>query len=207
MSPSAGVTATARRELHERVLAFIRRRVPSHEDAEDIAQDVMLRIHRHSADLEHAERMTAWVYRIATNAINDHYRRPARRELPSGQAADVPEPDYETPAPAWTEARPEELRRELAACLAPLIQRLPPIYRQALEMVEFDGVSQVDAAAQVGISVSGMKARVQRARQQLRELLLACCQVDLDRRRSVTAIHSRREPCSTCAPRPAQLTG
>ena len=64
----------------------------SHADAEDIAQEVMLRIHRHSAELEHADRMTAWVYRIAANAIADHYRRPARRELPSGHAVDVPEP-------------------------------------------------------------------------------------------------------------------
>jgi RNA polymerase sigma-70 factor (ECF subfamily) len=198
MSPPAGVTAAAGRELHDRILAFVRRRVPGREDAEDIAQDVMLRIHRHSADLEHADRMTAWVYRIAANAIADHYRRPARRELPSGHAVEVLEPDAEVLVPAWTEAGPEELRKELAACLAPLIERLPPIYRQALEMIEFEGVSQVDAAARLGISGSGMKARVQRARRHLRELLLACCHVDLDRRRSVTAIQSRGEACGTC---------
>ena len=83
MTPPAPATTAAeltRRELHERVLTFVARRVGSREDAEDIAQEVMLRIHRHSADLEHADRMTAWVYRIAANAIADHYRRPARRE-------------------------------------------------------------------------------------------------------------------------------
>jgi RNA polymerase sigma-70 factor (ECF subfamily) len=193
LAPEIPAAAT-RRELHERVQAFVARRVSSHADAEDIAQEVMLRVHRHSAELEHAERMLGWVYRIATNAITDHYRRPARRELPSGHAADVPEPE----PLVGVEPDPDELRRELAACLAPLIERLSPLYRQALELTEFDGISQVDAAAALGLSVSGMKARVQRGRAQLRELLLECCEVQLDRRRQVTDVRSRGAGCGSC---------
>jgi RNA polymerase sigma-70 factor, ECF subfamily len=188
--PTAEVT---RRELQARVLAFVSRRVRSREDAEDIAQEVMLRIHRHSADLERVDRMSAWVYRIAANAIADHYRRPARRELASGQAADVPEITV-----AAADDSADDVRRSLAACLAPLIERLPPLYRQALEVTEFGGLSQVEAAAELGLSVSGMKARVQRARRQLRELLLECCHVELDRRRAPTEIRPRGAVCGTC---------
>jgi RNA polymerase sigma-70 factor (ECF subfamily) len=187
-----------RRELHERVLGYVGRRVRSRDDAEDIAQEVMLRIHRHSADLEHVDRMAAWVYRIAGNAIADHYRRPARREVPSGQATDVPERNVAPSAGGVAEPSTDELREELAQCLAPLIDRLAPAYREAIELTEFGGVSQVDAAAQLGLSVSGMKARVQRARRQLRELLLECCHVELDRRRAVTGIQSRGGVCGTC---------
>jgi RNA polymerase sigma-70 factor, ECF subfamily len=201
--PMRAVTASleldgARRELHERVLGYVGRRVNSREDAEDIAQEVMLRIHRHSADLEHVERMAAWVYRIAANAIADHYRRPARREVASGQAGDVTEPEPVTMFSASTEPGPEELREALAGCLAPLIERLSPIYREALLLTEFEGVSQVDAAARLDITVSGMKARVQRARAQLRALLLDCCHVELDRRRLVTDIRARDRVCGTC---------
>ena len=188
--PTAEVT---RRELQRRVLAFVSRRVRSHEDAEDIAQEVMLRIHRHSEDLERVDRMGAWVNRIATNAIADHYRRPARRELASGQAVDVPEI-----AVAAADDSADDVRRELAACLAPLVERLPPLYRQALEVTEFGGLSQVEAAAELGLSVSGMKARVQRARRQLREQLLECCHVELDRRRAPTGIRPRGAVCRTC---------
>jgi RNA polymerase sigma-70 factor (ECF subfamily) len=184
-----------RRELHARVLGFVSRRVRSREDAEDIAQEVMLRIHRHSGELEHAERMGAWVHRIAANAIADHYRRPARRELPSGQAGDVPEVLVE---PAWDEPDTDALRQELSRCLAPLLEHLPPIYREALELTEFEGMSQVEAAERLGLSISGMKARVQRARGQLRDLLLDCCHVELDQRRAVTEIQPRRGPCGNC---------
>ena len=193
LGPGAAADTT-RRELHRQVLKFVARRVSSREDAEDIAQEVLLRIHRHRGDLAHVEHVSAWVHRIAANAITDHYRRASRREVPSGQAEDIPESrptDLDTDTAA-------ELRRELAACLRPLLERLSPIYREALELTEFGAMSQTDAAALLGISVSGMKARVQRAREQLRGLLLACCHVELDRRRGPREVRSRGGACSAC---------
>jgi RNA polymerase sigma-70 factor (ECF subfamily) len=187
-----------RRELHQQVLGYVARRVGSREDAEDIAQEVMLRIHRHSAQLPHVERMTAWVYRIAANKVTDHYRRAARREVPSGHAVDVPEPERDTAWPTWLEPDTDHVRQDLAACLPPLVERLSPSYRRALELTDLEGISQTDAAPRLGLSVSGMKARVQRARGQLRDRLLECCHIELDRRRSVTEIRSRGDGCETC---------
>jgi len=187
-----------RRELHQEVLAYVTRRVGSREDAEDIAQEVMLRIHRHGAEVVHVERISAWVYRIAANAITDHYRRAARREVLSGNAGDVPEREPHIAAPAWMEPDTEQLRRELSACLGPLVERLSPSYRHALELTDLEGVSQTEAAPRVGLSVSGMKTRVQRARGQLRDRLLECCHVELDRRRSVTEIRPRGAGCGNC---------
>jgi DNA-directed RNA polymerase specialized sigma24 family protein len=73
------------RDFHGRLLGFIARRVPDRDSAEDILQDVMLRIHRHAGELEHAPALSAWVHQIARNAIADHYRRaPVRRERLAG---------------------------------------------------------------------------------------------------------------------------
>jgi RNA polymerase sigma-70 factor (ECF subfamily) len=199
MTPLDPATADAtRKELHARVLRFVARRVRSREDAEDIAQEVMLRIHRNSTDVEHADRLSAWMYRVAANAIADHYRRPVRREIPSGEATEVPGLGEAVAIPVSLEPGPDDLREVLAGCLAPLLQRLPPHYRRALELTELEGVSQVDAAARLGLTVSGMKARVQRGRRQLRELLLDCCHVELDRRRAVTDVRSKGATCGTC---------
>ena len=189
----AGGLEAAWRELHDQLLGFIARRVRSREDAEDILQEVMLRIHRSSGELEHVERVTGWIYRIASNAIVDHYRKPARRELPTGWQDDVEEAGDS--AAVADEPDTAELRGELARCVSPLIERLPASYRQALVLTELEGVTQADAAARLGLSVSGMKTRVQRGRSLLKDLLLDCCHIELDRRGGVTGYSPRRGPC------------
>jgi RNA polymerase sigma-70 factor (ECF subfamily) len=189
----AGGVEAAWRELHDQLLGFIARRVRTREDAEDILQEVMLRIHRSSDELEHVEHVTGWIYRIAANAIVDHYRKPARRELPTGWQQDVEAGD--AGFPAADEPDTAELRGELARCLSPLIERLPASYRQALVLTELEGVTQVEAAGRLGLSVSGMKARVQRGRGRLKDLLLDCCHVELDRRGGVTEYRTKRGTC------------
>lgn len=182
------------RELHDELLGFIARRVRTREDAEDILQEVMLRIHRASGELERVERVTSWIYRIASNAIVDYYRKPERRELPAGWELDPADAGLEAP-PVSDEPGTAELRGELARCLAPLLERLPADYRQALELTDLEGITQAEAAGRLGLSVSGMKTRVQRGRRRLEELLLDCCHVELDRRRGITGYRARRGRC------------
>jgi RNA polymerase sigma-70 factor (ECF subfamily) len=178
--------------LHDfqgRLLAFIARRVPDRDGAEDILQEVLLRIHRHAGELENSAAVSAWIHQVARNAIADHYRRAAvRREQPSGIELD-------RPAPAASESAAGENRSELAECLRPLVQRLDSPYREAITLTELDGVTQVAAAAQLGISTSGMKSRVQRARAQLRDMLVNCCEIELDRRGGITSYQPRNGPC------------
>jgi RNA polymerase sigma-70 factor, ECF subfamily len=175
-------------DFHGRLLAFIARRVPDRDSAEDILQEVMLRIHRHAGELEDSAAIAAWVHQIARNAIADHYRRaPVQRERASGVTFDDHGPASSEPAP--------ELRSELAACLRPLIERLDSAYRDAITLTELDGLSQVAAAAELGLSTSGMKSRVQRGRGQLRNLLVGCCEIELDRRGGITGYEPRHDPC------------
>jgi RNA polymerase sigma-70 factor (ECF subfamily) len=166
-------------DFHASLLAFIARRVRDRDSAEDILQEVMLRIHRHAGELERSPAVGAWVHQIARNAIADHYRKASgRRERLAGIDLDRQQPPVLEDAPA-------ELRSELAACLRPLLQRLAPLQREALTLTELEGLTQATAAAQLGLSTSGMKSRVQRGRVKLKELLSACCEIELDRRGGV----------------------
>ncbi len=79
-----------------------------------------------------------------------------------------------------------------------MVESLPAIYRDALRLTEFEGITQTQAAARLGISVSGMKTRVQRARGQVKDRLLDCCHVDLDSRGGVTAYRTKRGSCDIC---------
>jgi RNA polymerase sigma-70 factor (ECF subfamily) len=88
--------------------------------------------------------------------------------------------------------------QELSACLKPLISSLGPADQEALQLVEFEGVTQVEAAQRLGLSVSAMKSRVQRARLHLRTALDECCRVTLDRRGGVIRYEARTDQCDIC---------
>ena len=184
-------------DLHERLRGFVGRRVADQHAADDVAQEVLLRLHRSMGDLRVEDRLDAFAYRIARNAIIDHYRsRASAKETPAEPEDLVTRID----AGFDTDQDPDGNgpRQELARCLAPLIRRLPEPYREALTLTDLGKLSQVEAAEVVGLSLPGMKARVQRARAQLHELLTGCCNVTLDDSRHITGVQ-RTGPCA-CPP-------
>jgi RNA polymerase sigma-70 factor, ECF subfamily len=169
---------------------FIQRRVSNPELAEDILQDVFVRISKRLERLEERAKIHGWLYLIARNAIIDHYRtRRETVELPETLAV---EEDF----------APGELE-ELKAAFRRMIHSLPGPYREAILLTEFEGLSQVELARQLGISVSGAKSRVQRGRQQLKEILLDRCHFEFDRRGRVFDCQPRRPGgCAECAAPP-----
>ena len=128
----------------------------------------------------------AWIYRVATNAITDHYRKTAsERRMLNAVQADTPNVHERE------EAQIEPETATLARCLMPMIENLPAPYHQALLLTEIEGLSQVAAAEQLGLSVSGMKSRVQRGRRKLKAALLRCCEIELNRRGDVLNYRER----------------
>jgi RNA polymerase sigma-70 factor (ECF subfamily) len=187
-------------ELRTRLLSFLRRRVATPEDAEDLLQEVFSRIHENASALGEVESVTGWVYRTAGNAVTDYYRR-------RGAFARATEALATGPLPV-SEGEDSAAEEELARCLRPLIATLPSTYGQALELTELEGKTQGEAAAALGLSLSGMKSRVQRGRTKLKEILLDCCHVEIDRRGGVAGYEPRNRgagPCGRCGcggPRP-----
>ena len=177
-------------EMHERLLSYIKRRVHTADDAEDILQEVFVRIHANLKHLKDTRSVTAWIYQIARNAITDYHRKQATsaRAL-AGLADDAADGTGDPPDIV------REARDEFGRCLAPLLNELPEHYRQAITLIELNGVRQKDAAAELGLSVSGMKARVQRGRSRLKDVILDCCNVELDRRGSLID-YERRDGCA-----------
>jgi RNA polymerase sigma-70 factor (ECF subfamily) len=166
-------------EFRTRLLRFIRQQVADPDAAEDILQEVFLRIHTHLDSLRNQARLEGWLYQITRNAIVDYYRAQGRT-VDLDAAETLPAEASEDPSEASVAA-------SLAPCLQAMLAGLPPVYRQALELTAYQGWSQAEMAQRLGISFSGAKSRVQRARRKLQATLLACCAVELDRRQRVIA--------------------
>jgi RNA polymerase sigma-70 factor (ECF subfamily) len=77
-----------------------------------------------------------------------------------------------------------------------MVTALPGPYREALLLTEYAGLTQQELAVRAGISLSGAKSRVQRGRERLKQLLLDCCHVELDRRGGII---DYRPNCAGCS--------
>jgi RNA polymerase sigma-70 factor, ECF subfamily len=182
--------AAVRARLH----GFLARRVESPEVADDLTQDVLLRLLQHQDSA--VGNPTAWLYRVARNVLIDHYRsRGSQRRLHTAELTIATTVLAEEPFAD----DPQAAQRELAGCLRSLVDQLAEPYRSAVTAVDLDGQTQTEVALALGLSISGMKSRVQRGRRQLRQLLTECCRVYT----SPTGGISDYEPSGHCEDDPA----
>jgi RNA polymerase sigma-70 factor (ECF subfamily) len=181
-------TRCAHRELEDRLRPFVARRVPN-SDVADVLQDIFLRAQRALPDLRDGQRFGPWMYQVARSAIAEHHRQRSRHPLLDAEEAEQPASD---------ERGPSALESELAAYLVPLVNRLPDLYRAALTLTELDGLSQQAAADTLGVSLSGLKSRVQRGREKLRVMLDLCCRIALDARGRVIECEPRQAAGCRC---------
>lgn len=177
-------------DVAARLRPFIARRV-SPAEIDDVLQDVFVRVQRGLPRLRDEDRFTSWLFQIARNAVAEHMRSRARHPLADDDARDERAVEQEDDD--------REAARELAGCVAMFIAQLPSPYREAITLVELEGRTAKEAAEMVGVSVSGMKSRVQRGRARLRELFDRCCEIAIDARGKPTDFTPRpSRPCKPC---------
>jgi RNA polymerase sigma-70 factor (ECF subfamily) len=174
------------RDIEARLRPYVARRVASAAEVDDIVQEILVRIHGGLAGLRDGERFGGWVYRIAERAIADSAR--ARARAPTADVADLAGVPEDAGAAADEAA---DLQLDLGECVALFVARLPSPYRQAITLTELQGLSQKEAAEMLGVSLSGMKSRVQRGREKIRDMFEACCQISVDCRGRVVECESR----------------
>ncbi|OVE81548.1 RNA polymerase sigma factor SigZ [bacterium M21] len=173
---------------HSRLLSFIQSRVSDPTIAEDILQDVFIRINKRLDTLKEDSKLRSWIYQITRNAIIDYYRS-HRESVEVPESLSMPEEDMT-----------DRIRAELGHCMRPMIDELPTIYREAILLSEIEGVTQKEVADKQGISLSGAKSRVQRGRGLLKEMLQACCHLDTDHRGKIVDYKAKGgDSCKHCS--------
>ena len=159
------------REFSAPLRKFLRARTHTKADAEDLLQEIFIRIQKRLPDLREPARLQGWVYRIARNTVIDHYRT-RREHLPLDF-------DLEAADPEGRDAV------DLSASLRKFIAALPPAYREPLVRHEFQGEPLQEVATALGLSLTATKSRVRRAHLMLREMLDQCCHFEFDQRGKV----------------------
>jgi RNA polymerase sigma-70 factor, ECF subfamily len=128
-------------------------------DAEDVAQEAFLRLHKHGLHFGDEAALDAWLYRVAVNLCIDR----CRRLRPAGEL-----PDLKSDHPS---AEAELLRCESKQRLMLALAALPPKERAAVVLREIEGVSTAEVAAALGSSEGTVRSQVSKALTRLRTLL------------------------------------
>jgi RNA polymerase sigma-70 factor, ECF subfamily len=174
-------------EFSGRLRGFIAKRVRAEGDIEDILQEVFAKIHAGLGSLKEDERVEAWLFQIARRAILDHYRARSGRRRSVELPGELPE-----------EGSDEEVRAQVSSWLRPMMKLLSEEDREAIRLADLEALPQKDLAARLGLSLTGAKSRVQRARKRLKAVLLECCHIEMDRRGNAIGYARKSGPCGSC---------
>jgi RNA polymerase sigma-70 factor, ECF subfamily len=159
-------------DLHRTLLRYIRSKISSKEDSEDILHNVFVRISENTESLSGKDNLKNWLFIITRNAIIDYYRKKGGR-----QRVDLSEKLAESLA--GEEAH--QVTQGLDQCLAGFIDLLPDTYKPILIDSELREVKQKALAEKYQMPYSSLRSRVQRGREKVKQQLLACCRIENDR--------------------------
>ena len=155
------------REHEGELRRFLISRASNPEAAEDLLQDVFLKAMAEGYDFCELTNARAWLFRVARNRLIDT-QRTARATV------DLTDVD-----PSEPQASNNPIT-QLQACIARNLPLLARGDREIIETCDLEGISQKAYAGEHGLTLPATKARIQRARQRLREKLMEHCRVILD---------------------------
>lgn len=146
---------------------YILKRVKNEALAQDLTQEVLLKVYRFCHTRSGVKNKRSWLFEMSRNTIVDHYRRESKTE------------SYETITDPQAPAESSDVYESMSDYIRPLLCCLPEMYARPLQL-DLDGVDQKEIAQRLGLELSTAKSRVQRSRKKVKDLLQECLYLELD---------------------------
>lgn len=183
-------------EYYQKIQHYLAR-IVGQDDAEDISQEVFIKINKSLETLEDENKLSYWIFRIALNAARDHIRmkkskipvvffEDLSRSIDSGSQIKLKE---------FADTRsktPDEklIKDEMIRCYIDYVEKLPEKYYEIYVLDEFEGLSNQEIADRLSITLDTVKIRLHRARTELHEILRKNCSCYSDKNGIIMC-----EPC------------
>ncbi len=164
-----------------KIVRYLARRVGEHE-AEDLAQEVFMRVARGLPAFRGDSRLSTWIYRIARNVAVDRLRAGTamRAAPPASPEADVDGCEARAAAAPVDSVEQALIRGEMSACIRGLVDELPEKERAVLLLAEMGELRDREVAEALGVTVGTAKIRLHRARARLRKTMERRCELYRD---------------------------
>ena len=161
----------------ESVINIAYRLLRDREEAEDIAQEVFIRVYRAAKVYRHRAKFSTYLYRITTNLCLNELRKAKRKVFVSLDApietvaGETTELDHQIPDTASPTPVDILSQKEMKAVVQKAIDSLPPNQRMAIILSEYEGLSYQEIAQTLSCSVKAVERRLYRARENLKQSL------------------------------------
>jgi RNA polymerase sigma-70 factor (ECF subfamily) len=179
-------------EFHRSLLGYVRSKIRSKEDAEDILQNVFAKISANADSLSEKEKIQNWLFTVTKNAVIDYYRTNAKKKNVELS---------ESISEQLLEEESSDSTKGLDNCVSTMIAFLPEEYRAIIEDAEIHSISQKELAEKYNMAYSSMRSRVQRGRERLKQLFYNCCHIQTDSHGNVLQAQGRPDCESPCKPK------
>lgn len=144
--------------------------------ADDLTQETFARVQDHLSNLKEPASLSSWIFRIAYNLCQDHFRQMGKSPVSDGSHRTEVETAEEN------SLHKEFEQRQMGACVQDEIDRLPDALRTAVILSDMMEFNHREIADLLGITVANVKVRLHRARKRLKALLEQKCMFEADER-------------------------
>lgn len=162
---------------------YIKARINDTDDASDVLQEVFIKINENLGSLTDDSKLKSWIFTITRNSIIDYYRKSSHQKKSELTECMMQKTMQETDF---------DNSQSLDCCLINFIERLPEEYQGIIMDSEIHGIKQKDLTEKYSLAYPSIRSRVQRGRSKLKEMLLDCCSIELDRRGNVMNVTSKK---------------
>ena len=163
-------------QYYDRVGKFVLATVKDKWTAEDILQETFVRVRNNQESLKDPSRMSSWIFRIAYNLCQDHFRQAKKSPLNESEGQDKPDTSKEI----FIQKQME--RQQMGQCVQDQMDHLPESQRTVLFLFDIMEFTNQEIADILGITVENVKIRLHRARKRLKSLLEKACTFEKDER-------------------------
>jgi len=173
-------------EFSGQIRGYLLKKVKVEDDADDLLQEIFIKIHSSLAQLQDEKKLAPWIYQIVRNSLTDYYRK---------KNLETSEFDEESTVSNSGEPSEDIYSACVSGCLRVFIDRLPDKYKEPLVLSDIRGLKQKDIAAEMNLSYSGLKSRVQRGREMIKDMFVDCACISESGTKNL-----RHESCQICNP-------
>jgi len=170
--------------FHPKILRYLAR-LAGEQEAEDLAQETFVKVHRALENFRGESQLSTWLYRIATNTAMDKLRSPSFQRIAQLRPSDDSIEGDQAGGVDWAvlvkEGKPlvekQLIREEMNDCIRGYVEKLPETYRAVLALSEYEGLKNNEIAEILGVTLDTVKIRLHRARAKLKEELETNCEI------------------------------